>query len=177
MRQDSEKENKLNDNETESNEELKKALEEEKARAEENLAGWQRSQADFINYKRFVEQEKSDTLKYANTNLLCNILPILDDYERALAVIPPEDAKKDWVEGLKMIDRKFRDILAKQGVTCISCLGQEFDPRIMDAVTCSAGKKDVVVEEIEKAYKLQDKLIRPAKVVVGSGEEQADKEE
>jgi molecular chaperone GrpE len=158
-------------------EDLTKALAEEKAKAEANLNGWQRAQADFINYKRFAEQDKAETSKFANVNLLASILPILDDLERALAAIPPEDTEKKWVEGLSLINRKFKDTLRKQGVTQIQVLGMEFDPHIMEAITTSKGKKDMVVQEIERGYKLQDRVIRAAKVMVGSGEEEAEKEE
>ncbi len=71
----------------------------------------------------------------------------------------------------------FRIRLQKQGVTHINAVGQEFDPHVMEAVTCGKGKKDMVVQELEKGYKLHDKVIRPAKVIVGSGEEEANKEE
>jgi molecular chaperone GrpE len=158
-------------------EELKKALAEEKSRSEANLAGWQRAQADFINYKRFTEQERIEIGKYANISLLFNFLPLIDDFERALDAIPPEQADSKLVEGLKLIDRKLQDTLQKQGVMCIEALGQQFDPHIMEAVSCVKGKKDIVIHELEKGYKLQDKLIRPAKVVVGTGEEEVNKEE
>jgi molecular chaperone GrpE len=158
-------------------EDLKKALAEEKARAQENLIGWQRAQADFINYKRFVEQDKAESLKFANSHLLVNILPVLDDLERALAALPPKEAHHKSMEGFKMIDRKFRIILEKLGVTQILSLGMEYDFRTMEAVTSAKGQKDIVIQELERGYKLQDKVIRPAKVVVGSGEEPSDKEE
>lgn len=158
-------------------EELKKALAEEKIKAEANLNGWQRAQADFINYKRFVEQDKAESLKFANAALLVNILPVLDDLERALAAVSHKDAHHKSTEGFKMIEKKFRGILEKLGVTPILALGMEYDCRTMDAVTCVKGKKDIVIQELEKGYKLQDKVIRPAKVVVGNGEETSDKEE
>jgi molecular chaperone GrpE len=158
-------------------EDLKKALAEEKARAEANLSGWQRAQADFVNYKRFTEQDKAESLKFANANLLVNILPVLDDLERALAAIPSKESHHKWVEGFKMIDHKFHAILEKMGVKPILSLGMEYDYRTMEAVTSIKGKKDQVISELEKGYTLQDKVIRPAKVVVGSGEEPSVKEE
>jgi molecular chaperone GrpE len=170
-------ENQAENNENENIEELKKALTEEKAKAESNLTGWQRAQADFVNYKRFAEQEKAEISKFANIGLLSNILPVLDDFERALGSVPQKDAEKPWVEGLKLIDRKFRDTLEKLGVTSIKAVGEEFDCRCMEAVTCAPGKKDLVILELEKGYKLQDKIIRPTKVIVGSGEERVKKEE
>lgn len=152
-------------------EELQKALAEEKQRSESNLAGWQRAQADFANYKRFAEQDKAETCKYASAGLLAVILPVLDDFDRALAAIPEEAASQPWVEGLYLFDRKFKDTLLKQGVTRIQALGMEFDPYIMDALGTVAGEKDIVVQEVERGYKLQDKVIRPARVIVGNGEE------
>jgi len=158
-------------------EDLKKALAEEKAKSESYLAGWQRAQADFVNYKRFCEQEKADTSKFANANLILNLLPVVDDFERALATIPPEEAGEKWMEGLKLIDRKFRDTLDKQGVAPIIALGMEFDPRFMEAMARGKGKRDIVVQELERGYILLDKVIRPAKVIVGSGELEDNKEE
>jgi molecular chaperone GrpE len=157
-------------------EKLKTALTEEKSKCETNLAGWQRAQADFINYKRFAEQEKTEIGKYASISLMSNLLPVIDDFERAIASIPPKESDSRWVEGLKLIDRKFQDTLQKQGISCIETIGKEFDPYVMEAVSCSKGKKDVVILELEKGYKLQDKVIRPAKVIVGSGEEEGKKE-
>jgi len=157
-------------------EKLKKALADEKSKCEANLAGWQRAQADFINYKRFAEQEKTEIGKYANISLMSNLLPAIDDFERAIASIPSAESDSKWLEGLKLIDRKLQDTLQKQGITCIETLGKEFDPYVMEAVSCSKGKKDIVIHELEKGYKLQDKVIRPAKVIVGSGEEEGKKE-
>jgi len=156
---------------TDNIEDLKKALAEEKAKSEEYLAKWQRSQADFINFKRYTEQEKAETCKYANANLLLNLLPVIDDFRRALAAIPPEDSQNKWVEGFKLIDKKLQDTLEKQGVTCIKALGEEFDPRCMEAMASGKGKKDIVVLEMQPGYKLNEKVICPAKVIVGSGEE------
>jgi molecular chaperone GrpE len=164
----------VNENEkavTDDIEELRKALAAEKTKSEENLARCQRAQADFINYKRFAEQEKAENCKYANANLLLNLLPVIDDFRRALAVIQSEAAESKWVEGLKLIDRKFQDALEKQGVTCFKSLGEEFDPRCMEALASIKGKKDIVVQELHPGYKLNEKVISPAKVIVGSGEE------
>ena len=152
-------------------ENLKKLLADEKSKSEANLAGWQRAQADFVNYKRFVEQDKLEAAKYTAGNVLLNVLPILDDLERAMANIPHEEAKKKWLEGFRLIEKKFHDLVEKQGLTVIKAIGQEFDCRTMDAITTLPGKKDIVIQEIEKGYFLNEKVIRPAKVIVGSGEE------
>jgi molecular chaperone GrpE len=150
---------------------LKKALEEEKAKAEANLAGWKRAQADFINYKRRSEQEKEELAKFANADLVCTILPVLDDMERAFATMPADLAEDPWVNGIKLIERKLKTYLEGQGVCRIEALGEVFDPRLHEAVRQITGKEGVVVEEVQKGYKLRDRVIRPSKVVVGMGED------
>ncbi len=149
---------------------LKEALAEEKTKAESYLNSWQRAQADFINYKRRSEQEKEETSKFANSVLILNLLPILDDLERALSSIPPRLAKLSWVEGIRLIERKFHTILEAQGVTPIRAKGKPFDPNLHEAAMQGQGKEGVVVRELQRGYKLRDRVIRPAKVAVGSGE-------
>ncbi len=149
---------------------LKKALAEEKAKAEGYLASWQRAQADFINYKRRSEQEREETGKLANSVLILHLLPVLDDLERALASIPPRLSKLAWVDGVRLIERKFRASLEVQGLTLVKALGEPFDPNQHEAVMRDKGKEGVVIEELRKGYKLHDRIIRPAMVVVGSGQ-------
>ena len=150
---------------------LKKALDEEKAKAEGYLANWQRAQADFVNYKRRSEQEKEEIGKFANSVLMLSLLPILDDLERAFASIPPHLASLTWVEGIKLIERKLRASLEAQGLSQIKALGEPFDPTLHEAAMHSKGKEGMVIEELQKGYKLHDRVIRPAMVVVGNGEE------
>ena len=155
---------------------LKQALVEEKKKAEANLAGWQRAQADFINYKRRSEQGKEEMGKFANAILMLNLLPILDDVERAFAAIPPHLAKASWVDGIRLIERKLWASLEGQGLSLIKALGEPFDPNFHEAVRQGKGKEGVVVEELEQGYKLHDRVIRPSKVVVGNGEEEGKEE-
>jgi molecular chaperone GrpE len=154
-------------------ENLEKTLAAEKKKAEEYLAAWQRAQADFINYKRRTEQEKQEFNSFANANLVCAILPVLDDLERALDAVPEEYAGRDWVEGVKLVERKFKTVLEGQGVKPILCLGMEFDPRFHEALRQARGEEGTVIGELQKGYMLNDRLLRPAKVVVGSGKEDA----
>jgi molecular chaperone GrpE len=151
---------------------LRQALTEVKAKAEANLAGWQRAQADFINYKRRSEQEKEEIGKFANSVLMLNLLPILDDLERAFISIPTRLAKLSWVDGIKLIERKLGAILEAQGLSPIKALGEPFDPMLHEAVRQDKGKEGIVVEELQKGYKFYDRVIRPSKVVVGNGEEE-----
>jgi molecular chaperone GrpE len=151
-------------------ESLAQALAEEKKKAEEYLANWQRAQADFINYKRRTEQERQDFNSFANANLLCGILPVLDDLERALKAVPEEFAGDDWVEGVRLVERKFKTILEGQGVKPICALGEPFDPKLHEALRHDKGKEGIVIAELQKGYTLNDKLLRPARVMVGNGE-------
>ena len=156
---------------------LKQSLAEEKKKAEDYLANWQRAQADFINYKRRSEQEKEEVSKFANSLLMLNLLPILDDLERALASIPPKLAKLSWVDGIRLIERKLWASLEAQGLSQIKAQGEPFDPKLHEAAMHSKGKEGIVIEELQKGYKLHDRVIRPAMVVVGNGEEEEETKE
>lgn len=156
---------------------LQQALTEERTRAEANLAGWQRAQADFINYKRRAEQEREEISKFANTSLILSLLPILDDLERAFAAIPAELDKIGWVEGIKLIERKLQATLEAQGLSPIKTLGEAFNPNIHEAAMHGKGREGMVVAELQKGYKFHERVIRPAMVVVGNGEEDKETEE
>ncbi len=159
-------------------ESLKQALAEEKQKAEDYLANWQRAQADFINYKRRTEEERQDFNRFTNANLILNLLPILDDLDRALNSVPPaKSAKHSWVEGIRLVDRKLRTILETQGLVPIKALGEPFDPNFHEAVRQGKGKEGIVVEELQKGYMIHDRLLRPSKVVVGNGSKEDGKEE
>ena len=146
------------------------ALAEEKQKAEGYLANWQRTQADFINYKRRTEQERAEFSKFANASLILGLLPVLDDLERALDSSSPK-ARTDWVAGIKLIEHNFRSFLEAQGLTPIKAIGEPFDPRFHEALRQDKGQDGIVIEEFQKGYLLHDRVLRPAKVVVGNGEE------
>ena len=131
-------------------ESLKQALAEEKKKAEDYLANWQRAQADFINYKRRTEQERQDFNRFANANLILSLLPVLDDLERALSSMPAKSVKNSWVEGVRLVERKFKSALEAQGVTPIKALGEPFDPNFHEAVRQDKGKEGIVIEVIAK---------------------------
>ena len=158
--------------EVEDIEALKQALAEEKEKAEGYLANWQRAQADFINYKRRSEQEKEEISKFANSLLMLNLLPVLDDLERAFASTPHHLANLTWVDGIRLIERKLQASLEAQGLSLIKAIGEPFDPQLHEAAMHSKGKEGIVIEELQKGYKLHDRVIRPTMVVVGNGEEE-----
>ncbi len=149
---------------------LQKALEEEKQKAEDYLNNWKRAQADFINYKRNCEIEKLEVSRSAAGYVMLNVLPALDDLERALGSIPRELNGSGWIEGFRFIERKLRSNLEAQGLKPIKALGEKFDPRFHEAIKQDKGPEGIVLAEAQKGYLLHDKLLRPAKVVVGNGE-------
>ena len=155
---------------------LKQALAEEKEKAENYLANWQRAQADFINYKRRSEQEKEEITKFANSVLILSLLPILDDLELALNSVQPEMAEPGWLEGVKLIERKLRAGLEAQGLSPIKAQGEKFDPHLHEAVRQGKGKEGIVTEEVQKGYKFHDRVIRASRVVVGNGEVEVEEE-
>ncbi len=156
--------------EEEQPEDPEQALAEVREKTEEYLANWQRAQADFVNYRRRSEQEKEELGKFANTQLILSILPVLDDLERAFDSITPEVAELSWVEGIRLIERKLQAGLEAQGVSQIKAMGEPFDPNFHEAAMHGKGEDGMVVQELQKGYMLHDRVIRPARVVVGNGE-------
>ncbi len=152
-------------------EELKHVLGEEKEKSENYLANWQRTQADFANYKRRAEQEKVEIVGFANSTLILSLLSIMDDFERAFDSLPPQFAESNWIEGTKLIYNKLENILKEQGLTEIKAKGELFDAHLHEAVMSQEGKEGMVIEEIQKGYKLKNRTIRPSKVVVGKSKE------
>jgi molecular chaperone GrpE len=144
-------------------------LAEAKAKADDYLANWQRTQADFANYKRRNDQGREQASKFANSVLILALLPALDDLERALSSVPKHLAKLPWVDGIRLIERKFRAGLEAQGLTAIKAKGKPFDPNLHEAAMHSPGKEGIVVRELQRGYRLYDRVLRPSKVVVGSG--------
>jgi molecular chaperone GrpE len=108
--------------------------------------------------------------------LILNILPIVDDLERAFKSIPEKLAHLTWTDGIRLIHRKLQATLEAQGVTEIKALGETFDPSVHEAVGQTAGEEGKVVEEAQKGYKLHGRVIRPAFVIVGSGSLQEENE-
>jgi molecular chaperone GrpE len=158
--------------EVEDNNSLREALEEERAKAERYLNNWQRAEADFNNYKKRTEQERSDTIRFANMALVLNLLPVVDDFERAFNTLPAKLAQLTWVNGIQLILRKLQATLEAQGISAIKTIGEMFDPAVHEAVSQGDGEEGKIIEELQKGYKQGERLIRPALVVVGSGKKE-----
>ncbi len=151
---------------------LKARLEEERAKAEKYLNNWQRAEADFANYKRRAEQERDESRRLANAALIINLLPILDDLERALSSLDIRLAGLTWFDGIRLIYRKLELVLENAGVSVIEAEGQPFDPRFHEAIQYGEGEEGKVVAEVQRGYKLYDRVLRPAMVIVGKGKQE-----
>ena len=160
---------------------LRTRLEEEKQRAGKHYESWQRSAADYQNYKRRMEEERREVARLASISLIINLLPLMDDIERALSSVDPKIAGLTWIDGIWMIYRKFEAVLQNAGVTEIEADAQQFDPTVHEAISEVDGEEGKVLSVVQKGYKLGDRVIRPAMVVVGKGngekQEQANGEE
>jgi molecular chaperone GrpE len=144
---------------------LKKAQEE----AAENYDRFLRASADFENYKKRVAKEKSDLIRYGNEELLRELLPVIDNLERALGHADAEGNEEGIRSGLEMTLQQFLGILQRFGVTPVSAEGERFDPNRHEAIMEQATGDHApghVVSELEKGYLLNDRLVRPAKVIV-----------
>jgi len=144
-------------------------LEQALAQAKEYLAGWQRARADYANLKRESEAKSLELVRFANTELLKELLPLVDYFKHALKVVPAEQSGQPWVEGIRHIQIKLLEILAYHGVRELEAVGEKFDPNCHEAVAeveSSDYPSDTVVEEVRTGFMLQDKLLQPARVKV-----------
>jgi molecular chaperone GrpE len=151
-------------------EQLQRELDEAKAKAEENLYNWQRSAADFANYRRRTEEERDMVARFAGASLITRLLSVLDDFDRALDNVP-EDAHESWVEGVRLVERKLRGLLESEGVTPIEAVGKPFDPNLHEAVVheeTTSRPDNEVIGELQRGYRLHDRVIRPSLVRVAN---------
>jgi len=132
-----------------------------------------RMTADFANYRKRNEAERADFAKFAKADLIAKLLDVLDAYDRALATIPDELRTSSWVEGMWLIERKLRQVLEGEGLQAIDALGKPFDPYEHEAVAHieSDEPEGTVIKEHQKAYRLHDRVIRPAMVTVAKKKE------
>jgi molecular chaperone GrpE len=151
-------------------EELTRELEAAKAASEEHRHNWQRSAADFANYKRRTDEERATLAAFSNASLIAKLLAVLDDFDRALENVPPE-AHDAWIEGVKLVERKLRNVLESEGVTPIQAAGEPFDPNLHEAVVheeTADHPDNHVIDEVQRGYRLHDRVIRPSLVRVAN---------
>ncbi len=125
--------------------------------------------ADFDNFRKRKEAEASEAKKYAAERIISEFLPVMDNFERAVAASEKTENYRALKEGLDMVSKQIRDMLEKEGLKAIEALGKPFDPGIHQAVKTESSDDfddEAVMMELLKGYKLHDRLIRPSMVIV-----------
>lgn len=127
-----------------------------------------RVQADFVNYRKRTEEERTNLLKSASKDTILKILPVLDNFDRALKHVPKDLEKDEWVNGLISIKGQLENVLKEHGLEFIESIGKEFDHHLHEAISFveGKGKDSEIVKEYEKGYLLNGQVIRPARVIV-----------
>lgn len=137
--------------------------------ADDHLAGWQRAKADYLNLKRQSEKEKEELAKFANAALIIETLPIYDNLKRAMAHVPADEQKKDWVQGITHIVTQFKQLFASLGIEEIKTVGEAFNHDVHHAVGKEKRegiKPGTVIDEVHTGFTMHGKLIKAAQVRV-----------
>jgi molecular chaperone GrpE len=158
------------DEEVDELEALRLQLESAQAQADEYLDDLRRERAAFQNYKKRQQNERAELRQMAVSSLLVQILPILDDLERALEAVPEDHGDQPWVEGVELIQRKLQTTLGNNDVVAVEVEpGQSFDPFVHEAVSYEDNedhKEGEIIDVVQKGYKLGERTLRPAMVRV-----------
>jgi len=152
-----------------SKEELIDKLKETEKSAQENFDMYIRCKAEMENFKKRVQKEKQDLIKYSNESLIKELLSVVDNLEKALEGSKEKHSLDILQEGIELTLKGFKDILKKAGIECVEAVGKPFDPNFHEAVsivTDDSAEHNTVQEELQKGYMLNGRLIRPAMVVV-----------
>jgi molecular chaperone GrpE len=149
--------------------ELEKLLVEAEKQSAESLSGWQRTQADFENYKKSEGSRRQEIIEMINATFMSQILPVYNHFKLALKHIPEDQQKVEWVVGIGHIQKQFQDFLAKYKIEEIKTIGEKFDHNIHEAIAHEESKEhdpDMVFEEVQAGYIVDGKVLMPAKVKV-----------
>lgn len=134
----------------------------------ELTAGWQRTQADFLNFKGHTASERLKLIAGARADIVDQLLPVLDHFQLAAKHLPKDLENNNWAQGIKQIEKQFENILFENGLERIESVGKEFNPELHEAVEEIQSEKEsgTVVDEILSGYKFAGTVLRPAKVKV-----------
>ncbi len=152
---------------------LKQELETHRQQSEYHLEQWKRAAANLENYRKRAEKERAELLKSGQVALIAQLLPILDDFERAFQTVPFALSHFTWTEGLALIDRKLQLLLSQHGLKEIEALGKPFEPALHQALMeeeTTAYEDGHVMAVLQKGYMLHDRVLRPAMVKIARNE-------
>lgn len=151
---------------------LRRELEEARASAAEYLDGWQRARAELANARKRFQREQEQSYINARADVLAKLLPIADDFERAFETLPDNLSGLTWIEGIELVQRKLQSLVEQAGVVPVEAAGQEFDPHLHEAAThepSATVPAGHVIAELQKGYRLGDRILRPSMVRVSAG--------
>lgn len=156
--------------ETSEVDQLEHDLQQAREEAQRNLEGWKRAQADYQNLKKVSQEEKQEMVKMANAKLLEELIPIFDNFRLAVTQVPEDLADNAWTQGVGYIYKQLLEALQEEGMEVIDPKGEEFNPYEHEAVEREEGgeEENKITEVIQVGYKLNDKVIRTARVKVTS---------
>ena len=139
--------------------------------AAEYLDGWQRERAEFANARKRMERQRTEAYRNAKVDIIARLLPVIDDFQRAMQSVPEDINNHSWFEGIQLVYRKLDGLLEKEKIEVIPAVGEEFDPNIHEAVLQEPSEEyasGVVVRELQTGYRLGERVIRPAMVIVAA---------
>ncbi|MCH2024124.1 MAG: nucleotide exchange factor GrpE [Verrucomicrobiales bacterium] len=176
---DEDKKDNLKQESKDPNEEIPKKEEDPKDPLEEALGQaehWKdiaaRNQAELDNYRKRMARDKTDAIKFANAGLLCELLPVIDSFQMGLDAAKLEDSESIITKGMEMVQKQLDEFFSTQGATEISAIGQTFDPNLHEAISQEESDEipeGEVISQIRKGYRLHDRLLRAANVIVSTG--------
>ncbi|MGJ3237664.1 MAG: nucleotide exchange factor GrpE [Anaerolineae bacterium] len=152
-------------------EDLKATIVRLRGEAEANLDGWQRSRAEFNNYRRRTQQQLSDSKQLGAIEAFTKILPIIDDFERAFDNVPDDLNEHPWVSGTSLILKNIQKVLDEFEIDVINPVGEEFNPNMHEAIGMDADSEyesGIVTTTLQRGYRIGEKVLRPALVRVAS---------
>ncbi len=138
-----------------------------------------RALAEWDNYRKRMENELAEFKKYAKADFISKIIPVLDNFDRALAGAELNPDFESFYKGVEIIERQLKEVLKSMGLIEYSGLGEQFDPLLHDAIgviVTNDHPENTIIEEISKGYKIGDRIIQPAKVLVSKPEEKGGQE-
>lgn len=160
----------INSEETETlNDETNEKINELQAKLDESENRYLRLRADFDNFRRRVQIDREASEKYRAQSLATNLLPAIDNFERAMQITPDSDQAKQLMQGVEMVYRNIIDALKQEGIEIIEAVGKEFDPHFHQAIMQGEDENygpNIVIEEFQKGYVLKDRVLRPSMVKV-----------
>ena len=148
---------------------LEAQLKEAQQKVQENLDGWQRSVAEFSNYKKRIERDRVQNKLEASSSIIKKVLPVLDDLDRSLANRPQEGEGAEWAKGIELVQRKMMTLLENENVVQIDAEEAMFDPNFHEAIAMEpseAHESGQIIEVLQKGYMIGERVLRPTLVRV-----------